>query len=66
MDAIQLQIVARVVNEMFYLQITSGCDILCEQHYRMDDKTLTRSDIRIDIIRAFNHALDIKLRGVFE
>jgi len=66
MDDIQFQIVARMINEMFYLQITSGCDILTEQHYRMFDKIPTRENIRVEIDRAFNHAFDIKLREAFK
>ena len=66
MDDIQFQVVVRVYNKEFHLQITSGVDIILEENYQLADMIPTRQDVKEEIERAFSHALETKLREVFK
>ena len=61
MKDIQFQVVARVCNGYFNIQITSGVDILIEEHYRLATDSPDKSTVRVEILKAFNHALEVKL-----
>jgi len=66
MDDIQFQVVARVYNKCFHLQITSGVDIILQENYHLAGMIPTRQDVKEEIERGFSHALETKLREVFK
>ena len=62
---VQLQVVSRIHHDMLFLQITSGCDILFESHYALMPEEAPAGWMKGELLKGFEHALDVKMHQVF-
>ena len=63
MEPLQMQTTAQVIKNQFIIQITSGCDILLESNFKCIEDDVNTDWIISEILRAFTHALAVKMKG---